>query len=136
MPTLLDKRLIFVTGKGGVGKSTVAIALGLLAARRGLRTIVAELSSQERIAQALDQEHEGYGEIEVAPGLFAISVDPQHAMEEYLKLKVGAAASAVSRCCSSSASRRSRRVCKCCLASWSSVNGGGRRLVGLWQRQR
>jgi anion-transporting ArsA/GET3 family ATPase len=90
VPTLLDKRLIFVTGKGGVGKSTVAIALGLLAARRGLRTIVAELSSQERIAQALDQEHEGYGEVEVGPGLFAISVDPQHAMEEYLKLKVGA----------------------------------------------
>ena len=43
VPALLDKRLIFVTGKGGVGKSTVAAALGLLAARRGLRTIVAEL---------------------------------------------------------------------------------------------
>src|SRR5205823_2046458 len=49
VPTLLDKRLLFVTGKGGVGKSTVAIALGLLAARRGLRTIVAELASQERL---------------------------------------------------------------------------------------
>ncbi len=49
VPTLLDKRLLFVTGKGGVGKSTVAIALGLLAARRGLRTIVAELASQERV---------------------------------------------------------------------------------------
>ncbi len=89
MPTLLDKRLIFVTGKGGVGKSTVAIALGLLAARRGLRTIVAELSSQERVAQALDQEGREFAEVEVAPGLFAISVDPQHAMEEYLQIKVG-----------------------------------------------
>ena len=46
----LDHRLIFVTGKGGVGKSTVATALGLLAARRGLRTIVAELASQDRVA--------------------------------------------------------------------------------------
>src|SRR5256885_564333 len=43
---LLDKRLIFVTGKGGVGKSTVAVALGVVAARRGLRTIVAEVASQ------------------------------------------------------------------------------------------
>ena len=49
MPAVLDKRLLFVTGKGGVGKSTVAIALGLLAARRGLRTIVAELANQERV---------------------------------------------------------------------------------------
>jgi anion-transporting ArsA/GET3 family ATPase len=89
VPTLLDKRLIFVTGKGGVGKSTVAIAFGLLAARRGLRTIVAELSSQERAAQALDQEGREFAEVEVGPGLFAISVDPQHAMEEYLRIKVG-----------------------------------------------
>ncbi|MDQ6835475.1 MAG: ATPase, partial [Actinomycetota bacterium] len=48
MPGLLQRRLIFVTGKGGVGKSTVATALGVLAARRGLRTIVAELASQSR----------------------------------------------------------------------------------------
>ena len=46
MTGLLDKRLIFVTGKGGVGKSTVAAALGVLGARHGLRTMVAELSSQ------------------------------------------------------------------------------------------
>jgi anion-transporting ArsA/GET3 family ATPase len=87
--TLLDKRLIFVTGKGGVGKSTVAISIGLVAARRGLRTIVAELSSQERVQRALDGEADRHGEVEVAPGLFAISIDPQHAMEEYLRLKVG-----------------------------------------------
>ena len=49
MPALLDKRLIFVTGKGGVGKSTVATALGLVSARRGLRTIVVELGQQERV---------------------------------------------------------------------------------------
>src|SRR5207253_1697965 len=54
VPALLDHRLIFVTGKGGVGKSTVAIALGLLAARNGLRAIVAELSSQDRVQQAFD----------------------------------------------------------------------------------
>src|SRR5436305_11929699 len=46
VPSLLDKRLLFVTGKGGIGKSTVATALGLLASRRGQRTIVAELASQ------------------------------------------------------------------------------------------
>jgi anion-transporting ArsA/GET3 family ATPase len=60
MPALLDKRLLFVTGKGGVGKSTVAIALGLVAARRGLRTIVAELAAQSRVPQSFAHEVEPF----------------------------------------------------------------------------
>jgi anion-transporting ArsA/GET3 family ATPase len=87
---ILDRRLIFVTGKGGVGKSTVATALGLLATRGGLRTIVAELASQERVQQAFERDVEPFEEVELAPGLFTISIDPQHAMEEYLRLKTGA----------------------------------------------
>ena len=90
MPGILDKHLMFVTGKGGVGKSTVAIAFGLLAARHGKRTIVAELSSQERIQRAFDHHDEHFIEVELAPGLFTISIDPQHAMDEYLRIKVGA----------------------------------------------
>jgi anion-transporting ArsA/GET3 family ATPase len=92
VPELLDHRLIFVTGKGGVGKSTVAIALGIVAARRGLRTIVAELQSQERVQRAFSSEGpppEHFKEVELASGLFTISIDPQHAMEEYLRVKTG-----------------------------------------------
>ncbi len=80
---------MFVTGKGGVGKSTVAIALGMLAARHGLRTIVAELAAQERVQRAFERGGTQFHELELAPGLFTISIDPQHAMEEYLKIKVG-----------------------------------------------
>jgi anion-transporting ArsA/GET3 family ATPase len=88
---LLDKRLIFVTGKGGVGKSTVAIALGMLGARSGLRTIVVELAAQDRIGAALAGDAtETFVEQELTPGLFTISIDPQHAMDEYLRVKVGA----------------------------------------------
>ena len=91
MPALLDKRLVFVTGKGGVGKSTVAIALGLLAARQGLRTIVAELASQDRLQGLFSEngERERFREVELAPGLFTISIDPQQSMEEYLRVKAG-----------------------------------------------
>ena len=96
VPGLLDKRLIFVTGKGGVGKSTVAIALGLLAARQGRRTIVAELAGQERVQRTFDHRAEHFAEVELAPGLFTISVDPQHAMEEYLRVKAGALGHALS----------------------------------------
>ena len=80
---------MFVTGKGGVGKSTMAIALGMLAARRGQRTIVAELASQERAQRTFDQQGDRFEEIELAPGLFTISIDPQLAMDEYLRVKTG-----------------------------------------------
>jgi anion-transporting ArsA/GET3 family ATPase len=93
---LLDRRLIFVTGKGGVGKSTVATALGLVAARAGLRTIVAELSSQEHVQRAFEQPAAQFQEVELAPRLFTISIDPQNAMEEYLRVKVGVLGHALS----------------------------------------
>jgi anion-transporting ArsA/GET3 family ATPase len=89
VPGLLDRRLVFVTGKGGVGKSTAAIALGLLAARRGLRTIVVELASQHRASETFERSGTTFRELELTPGLFTISIDPQHAMEEYLRIKTG-----------------------------------------------
>ena len=87
---LLEKRLVFVTGKGGVGKSTVATALGMVAARRGRRTIVAELASQQRVQATFAQESGRFKEIQLDRDLFAISIDPQNAMEEYLRVKAGA----------------------------------------------
>lgn len=89
---LLDKRLIIVTGKGGVGKSTVALALGLKAAAQGKRTIVCEVASQERASHAFHRGSVGFAETELAPNLFGISIDPDEAMREYvlLSLKVKA----------------------------------------------
>jgi anion-transporting ArsA/GET3 family ATPase len=82
---------VVVTGKGGVGKSTVALALGLKAAERGRRTIVCEVASQERISHAFHREV-GFAETELQKNLYAISIDPDEAMREYvlLSLKVKA----------------------------------------------
>jgi anion-transporting ArsA/GET3 family ATPase len=88
--SLLARRLIFVTGKGGVGKSTVSIALGMVAARRGKRTIVAELAGQDRVRQAFGSNGATFEEVALSERLFTISIDPQHAMEEYLRVKTGA----------------------------------------------
>jgi anion-transporting ArsA/GET3 family ATPase len=85
MSRIFDKRLVFVTGKGGVGKTTVAAALGLAAARAGKRTIVCEVAAQERMSRAFRLEGVGYTETELAPDLFAISIDPQRSLEEYLR---------------------------------------------------
>jgi anion-transporting ArsA/GET3 family ATPase len=86
---LLEHRLIFVTGKGGVGRSTVAGALGLATAERGMRTIVAELTGERRLARAFGIDNgRSFTEIELAPGLFTISISPERAMDEYLRVKV------------------------------------------------
>jgi anion-transporting ArsA/GET3 family ATPase len=92
VPELLDKRLVIVTGKGGVGKSTVALALGLAAARDGRRTIVCEVSSQEHTSHVFHRAEVGFHEVEMAENLWAISIDPDEAMREYvlLQLKVRA----------------------------------------------
>ena len=89
MPALLDKRLIVVTGKGGVGKTTVAVALGLAAARAGKRTIVAEVAQQERVSRAFRREGLGYSEAELTDNLFAMSIDPERALKEYLGQQIG-----------------------------------------------
>jgi anion-transporting ArsA/GET3 family ATPase len=78
----LDRDLVVVTGKGGVGKTTVAAALGLVAARRGQRTIVAEVARRDDVSRALGGE--GIQEEELAPGLHHLSIDPERAMELYL----------------------------------------------------
>lgn len=82
--TLFEKRLVFVAGKGGVGKTTIALALGLAAARRGLRTIVCEVAHQERFSRLLGREGVGYEETEIADNLSAISLDQQHTLEEWV----------------------------------------------------
>ena len=86
MSALLDRRLLVVTGKGGVGKTTVAAALGLVAARAGKRTIVAEVARRGDVASVFDREgSQPFEEVQLAPNLFHISIDPQDALEEYLR---------------------------------------------------
>jgi anion-transporting ArsA/GET3 family ATPase len=92
MPAMLEKRLLFVTGKGGVGKSTVAASLGLAAAERGKRTIVCEIGSQEHTSRLFNRAEVGFHEVQLEDNLWTISIDPDESMREYvlLQLKVRA----------------------------------------------
>jgi anion-transporting ArsA/GET3 family ATPase len=74
-----------VTGKGGVGKTAVAAALGLVAARRGHRTIVAEVARRDDLHRAVGAEAgDGPAERPLGDGLWGLSVDPDDAMAMYL----------------------------------------------------
>ncbi len=83
MAALFDKRLLIVSGKGGVGKSSVAAALALLSAREGKRTLVCEVNTQERVALFLGHAPVGPEISLLEQNLWAVDVRPAEAMREY-----------------------------------------------------
>src|SRR4051794_41191075 len=90
---LRDRALLYVTGKGGVGKTTVAASLALAAARLGRRTIVCEVAEQDRMSRAFARHGvRPEQEVELGDGLFAITIDPQRALEEWLAPQPGGGA--------------------------------------------
>ena len=87
---LKDRRLLYVTGKGGVGKTTVAAAIGLAAAESGRRTIVCEVAEQDRVSRAFRREGvTAETEVELAENLWAITIDPSAALREWLAKQLG-----------------------------------------------
>ena len=77
------KRLLFVTGKGGVGKTTVAAALGQQAAQTGAKTLIVETASDGRLAQLFGQRTLGTVPSRLQPHLDAVRVEPRELVEEY-----------------------------------------------------
>jgi anion-transporting ArsA/GET3 family ATPase len=85
---LLERKLIFVTGKGGVGKTSVAAALAWLAAERGLRTLVCEVDAKGDLADFFETAPVGFEEREIAPRLWAMSMDTEASLKQYLSMQL------------------------------------------------
>jgi anion-transporting ArsA/GET3 family ATPase len=85
---LLDRRLLFVTGKGGVGKTSIAAALGSLAASRGQRTLLCEVDAKGDLAGAFETGPTEFREREIGPGLWAMTMDTDASLREYLGLQL------------------------------------------------
>ncbi|MGD0880037.1 MAG: ArsA-related P-loop ATPase [Acidimicrobiales bacterium] len=88
MAAILDRRLIFVTGKGGTGKTTVASALALLAASRGKKVLICEIDAKGEMAAYYEAPPTAFKEREVQPGVFAMTMDTEASLREYLKLQL------------------------------------------------
>ncbi len=90
MSSLLAHRLLVVTGKGGTGKTTIATAIGLLAASRGLRTIVVEVGHQDRLSFLYSRAAANPGrETRLQVDLWSLSIDPDRALLEWLQVLGG-----------------------------------------------
>lgn len=85
---LLDRRLIFVTGKGGVGKSTIAASLALLAADNGKKVLLVEVDAKGNLTGFFEQPSVGFEPRAVAPGVYAMRMDTEASLREYLKLNL------------------------------------------------
>lgn len=89
--SLLERRLVIVTGKGGTGKTSVVAALALAAAGRGRRVAVVEMGLDEQVPPLFDPAAPpvGYAGRTVHPGVWALRIDPYAALAEYLGLQIG-----------------------------------------------
>lgn len=86
MQSVLERELVVITGKGGVGKTTLAAAIGMLAAQRGLRTIIVEVGDQSRVADLFEHPAAQPGiETRLGERLSSISIDPDRALLEWLQ---------------------------------------------------
>jgi len=81
-------RLIFVSGKGGTGKSAVAAATAIDFARRGHRVLAIDMLGQTGLSVHLRSRGLGYEPAEVRPGLFAMVMTRSKALDEYLKTQL------------------------------------------------
>lgn len=84
---LLSKRLIFISGKGGVGKTTVCILLAKLAASQKKKTLLIEMNSSGRIAPLFGADPSDE-EIPLGPYISTINLTPKNCFEEYVLMQI------------------------------------------------
>ena len=83
-PSLLDLRFVVLSGKGGVGRTTVAAALARAAATRGKRVLIAQTDAVDRLARMFGSATAvGPTTRALAPGIDAVNMTPRDSLHEY-----------------------------------------------------
>jgi anion-transporting ArsA/GET3 family ATPase len=83
---LFRRRVLWVTGKGGTGKSTVAAALALLASEAGLRTLLIDVEARGDAARFLGSPPPRYQARQALPNLHHLALHPEEVLDEYLRV--------------------------------------------------
>ena len=85
---MLERRLIIVSGKGGVGKSAISVALALRAQRSGQRVLITAMTDQVGTAIHLGADRLGYQPATFHGGIQAMAIDRAEALDEYIKMQL------------------------------------------------
>jgi len=83
----LDPKILIVSGKGGVGKTTVAAALALIAARHGRKVCMAEIDRKGTLPKLFGGGEVTYEPRELSPGVWGLNIIPEDALAEYLRVQ-------------------------------------------------
>ncbi|HEX4580237.1 MAG TPA: ArsA-related P-loop ATPase [Candidatus Dormibacteraeota bacterium] len=81
---LLARRIIFVTGKGGTGKTTIAAAIALLGARARKQVLAVEVEPKGDLATALGSKGTSFKPELAQPNLSFLALHPEESFQEYL----------------------------------------------------
>lgn len=82
---IFNKRLIFVTGKGGAGKTTLSAALGVAASKLGKRVLLVETDEGESLASIFSYPELTMTPANLHPGIQGARIAPRQVLEEYVK---------------------------------------------------
>ena len=85
---LLQRRLIVVTGKGGVGKSAMASVIGRSLARRGRRALVLEVDPRENLHQMLGVAPSGGEIVRVRERFYLQNLKPRDVVDWVVERQV------------------------------------------------
>ncbi|HET7504740.1 MAG TPA: ArsA-related P-loop ATPase [Kofleriaceae bacterium] len=81
--------VVLVLGKGGVGRSTVAAALGAGLASRGARVLIVQWSVVDAVSPWFARPPAGYEAQPIAPGLATMNFSAEAALEQYFVQHLG-----------------------------------------------
>jgi hypothetical protein len=83
---LSERRLVAVSGKGGVGKTTVATAIALAFAEQGHKTLLAEINTGGAVPPIFGRHGHGHAITRLVDNLFTVNLSPESAVHEFALL--------------------------------------------------
>jgi anion-transporting ArsA/GET3 family ATPase len=127
---MLERRLIIVSGKGGVGKSAIAVALALRAQRTGRRVLLSAMTDQIGAAAHLGAHRLEYEPATFHGGIEAMAIDRAEALDEYIKRQLRIPSAAPTRALS-----RAMQVLADTAPGIREVITMGKPIFDTWQRR-